>query len=101
MSTTDEMEKWLEDKDITRRKKNQERLTKLQELALLAKMKPKKEEAEKKTKNGADDDEGEKKKLNKKPPPPVPIKPRIPKYKSASHFMNVHFPSFENDDKVY
>ena len=84
MPLTEEAEKWLNDKENERVKAYSEKVQKLKEDFAAKNAKSKDKGGEKK------DAKKDKKKVAEEPPPV------IPKYKSASQFMSIHFPVFDS-----
>merc|ERR1711871_759234 len=84
MPLAEEAEKWLNDKETERVKAYSEKVQKLKEDFAAKNAKSKDKGGDKK------DAKKDKKKVVEESPPV------IPKYKSASHFMSVHFPVFDS-----
>lgn len=102
MPLTEEQEKWLGDRETDRAKKSLEVSTKLFEEAEAKADKNKKKDKDKKDKDKdkkGKDGKGDKKKKDAKAEQTA-ILPAIvkPKYESASQFMSIHFPNFDNED---
>ena len=96
MPLTPAQEHWLEDKETERAKKSEEMASKL--LAAAAEKNAKGGKGDKK--DAKKDDKKDDKKKDKKKEPEKPIEAEKPKskWKSASHFMTVNFPTFDGDD---
>ena len=95
MPLTSDAEKWLDDRETERIKRFEEEVTAILTAAASKGDKKKDKSGDKKDKK----DKGKKKDKKKKEHAEDKPKP-ICKYKSASHFMSVHFPSFDSDGRV-
>ena len=99
MPLSEEQEHWLEEREIERTKKSEE-LAK--QLAQAAQEKADKKKSKDGGKDGKKDKKDKKDDKGKRPQSAsqLPEEKVKPKYKSATQFMSVHFPKFEDDDKL-
>jgi hypothetical protein len=103
MPLTMRQEKWLEDRHAQRMRTSMDYAKALAEAEAEKQQKKKDKESGKDGKGGKKDEKPDKKKEEKKAKEEAEraakAKPPPPKYKSASQFMNIHFPHFDGDDE--